>query len=591
DSWGGSNEPDAFMKVHNHQLEQWRADAAATHTSIMLQPCASTWDPEGPVQDLSRQVFVDDILKFHIAPRVGPRKQAMDSNGQLRDASIDKLHALTATIERNLDALRHSLHQGGFSLNETKEEIAHCIPSKYLHRAFFTDPRINCRRLTAMKHVGGMFDAKATFNGVREARLRAANAGWCQYRHFWFSRAPRRLKRSVFQAVVYEAAISPAETYYLYDTDYKKLDTCLGKKLRAMLQGKGCHQHRDSHHKAISAAERVSALFGELRIESLLRDNDLPAVPRTLTDDGYISPDARPTARQFATDIQDLLTYDIAEPLDLLDWKGSIAALFTDAEIAGAFCGIDVSFMRVAYLRCAIAPPDVHRLGAPTSSDSTAETEMACPTGDAELDDQKIDPKKAPLARVRRRRRAAYKPKVAPKIPNDMRELLTTIVRATYQNTKQIRELKGRIITAVKISDTDPLVEAIEQENRNHARAIRREGESHGRGPPAPGAAMAMMEALTQQDIGAKSKGDLTTTIERINAMDQHQVQDSFPICKLDKAYKSGQANILFNCRGYEIRQRLMTALRNADKQACVGPAPAGFVEDELTLWMGALVG
>eukprot|EP00959_Pyramimonas_sp_CCMP1952_P438634 9183039-Pyramimonas_sp.AAC.1 len=88
---------------------------------------------------------------------------------------------------------------------------------------------------------------------------------------------------------------------------------------------------------------------------------------------------------------------------------------------------------------------------------------------------------------------------------------------------------------------------------------------------------MAMMEALTQQDIGAKSKGDLTATVERINAMDQCQVQDIFPICKLEKAHKSGQANILFNCRDYEIRQSLMTALHNAGNEACVGPAPAGF--------------
>eukprot|EP00959_Pyramimonas_sp_CCMP1952_P086631 1811925-Pyramimonas_sp.AAC.1 len=80
-------------------------------------------------------------------------------------------------------------------------------------------------------------------------------------------------------------------------------------------------------------------------------------MPLTLTEDGYISPDAHPIARQFATDIQDLLTYDIAEPVDLLDWGGSISTLFTDTEIAEAFCGIDVSFMRAAYLLCVVAPP------------------------------------------------------------------------------------------------------------------------------------------------------------------------------------------------------------------------------------------
>ncbi|CAK0887690.1 unnamed protein product [Prorocentrum cordatum] len=58
-------------------------------------------------------------------------------------------------------------------------------------------------------------------------------------------------------------------------------------------------------------------------------------------------------------------------------------------------------------------------------------------------EDQQIDPKKAPIARVRRRRGAAYKPKAAPKIQNGMRDLILILLRATYRNTKKIRELKG----------------------------------------------------------------------------------------------------------------------------------------------------
>eukprot|EP00959_Pyramimonas_sp_CCMP1952_P328465 6876453-Pyramimonas_sp.AAC.1 len=68
---------------------------------------------------------------------------------------------------------------------------------------------------------------------------------------------------------------------------------------------------------------------------------------------------------------------------------------------------------------------------------------------------------------------------------------------------------------------------------------------------------MAMMEGLAQQDIGAKSKGDLAAAIERTNAIDQV----------------------------YEVRQRIMGALHIAQKTACVGPAPAGF-----PMWMDALI-
>ena len=43
--------------------------------------------------------------------------------------------------------------------------------------------------------------------------------------------------------------------------------------------------------------------------------------------------------------------------MELLDWTGNIITLFTDTEVADAFCGIDMSILRASYLRCAIAPP------------------------------------------------------------------------------------------------------------------------------------------------------------------------------------------------------------------------------------------
>jgi hypothetical protein len=160
---GCSNEPDAFMKVYNAKLEEWREDTKATISNLMLQSRAPKWDPVGPVPDASRQVLVDDILKFHIAIRVGTEKQAMDAQSNLHDATTTVNDALAMIIERDLDSLRRHLRTGGFGLNESKEEIVHSIPSKLQHRAFFDDNRINCRKLTSMKHVGGMFDGKDTF--------------------------------------------------------------------------------------------------------------------------------------------------------------------------------------------------------------------------------------------------------------------------------------------------------------------------------------------------------------------------------------------------------------------------------------------
>ncbi|CAK0912153.1 unnamed protein product [Prorocentrum cordatum] len=195
-------------------------------------------------------------------------------------------------------------------------------------------------------------------------------------------------------------------------------------------------------------------------------------------------------------------------------------------------------------------------------------------------------------ARVRRRRGATFKPKQAPRQMNDeLQDLPLTILRATYQNAKNIREPKGSIITTVRAEEKDPLAVAIETENKRYARAILQEGESHKSvPPPALGAAMAMVETLAKQDIGAKCRADLESSIQALNQMDEHQVADTFPLCKLEKTFESGQCKIPFTRRSQEIRQHIMNALHSGNRQACTGPAPARFVEDELALWMEAMM-
>ncbi|CAK0894865.1 unnamed protein product [Prorocentrum cordatum] len=101
---------------------------------------------------------------------------------------------------------------------------------------------------------------------------------------------------------------------------------------------------------------------------------------------------------------------------------------------------------------------------------------------------------------------------------------------------------------------------------------------------------MAMVETLAKQDIGAKSKADLESSIQALNQMDEHHVADTFPLCKLENVFKNGPCKILFTCRSQEIRQHIMNALHNGNRQVCTAPAPAEFVEDELALWMEAMM-
>ena len=100
-----------------------------------------------------------------------------------------------------------------------------------------------------------------------------------------------------------------------------------------------------------------------------------------------------------------------------------------------------------------------------------------------------------------------------------------------------------------------------------------------------------MMESLATLDVGGKGWASVTQMIEKLHKMDEYPMQDTVQMCKIEKAYPSGTAKILIHCRDTEIRQAIVTEMHNAQKTACSGPAPAGFVEDELAPWLDTMVG
>eukprot|EP00959_Pyramimonas_sp_CCMP1952_P395468 8286405-Pyramimonas_sp.AAC.1 len=50
-----------------------------------------------------------------------------------------------------------------------------------------------------------------------------------------------------------------------------------------------------------------------------------------------------------------------------------------------------------------------------------------------------------------------------------------------------------------------------------------------------------MMGCLASLDVGSKSREQVNQMPEKLNQMDEYQVQDVFPMCKIEKAYKGGQ--------------------------------------------------
>ena len=65
-------------------------------------------------------------------------------------------------------------------------------------------------------------------------------AGWRELGSFWFSRAPKEVKRCAFMAFIVSASQSALASYAPSRRQYAQLDVCMCAWLRRMEQGRAC---------------------------------------------------------------------------------------------------------------------------------------------------------------------------------------------------------------------------------------------------------------------------------------------------------------------------------------------------------------
>lgn len=93
------------------------------------------------------------------------------------------------------------------------------------------------RVLPNLKYLGGMLSAFGSNAAEVAARLQAMMAGWCSMLGFWYSKAPRRMKRLAFLGRVYGAGLAGLEGYLFVAGDWPKLDKRAMKYVLAMSDG------------------------------------------------------------------------------------------------------------------------------------------------------------------------------------------------------------------------------------------------------------------------------------------------------------------------------------------------------------------
>ena len=213
---GDSNEPEFFMESFNPLVREWnyRMFLPAVRELVIQCPIFG-----GKVAgDMGS--FLDDLVR--IIP--------------CWDGTAASLLELDEFDNNTLDA---ALSEGGYKQNTNKQDTAVFLPSRGENRK--ASMGVQGRSIPSLVHLGGIATPSGSNASEVHARINAGNMGWTRLGNFWFSKGPWRVKRLMFQANVAARVLSALESYVLLPSEVKKLDSSLGKKLRAMLCGRA-HQ-------------------------------------------------------------------------------------------------------------------------------------------------------------------------------------------------------------------------------------------------------------------------------------------------------------------------------------------------------------
>eukprot|EP00435_Cladocopium_sp_Y103_P029123 s87_g7.t1 len=265
------------------------------------------------------------------------------------------------------------------------------------------------------RYLGPPYTFNGSHNSEVEERLVAAKLGWVACGRFW-SRLPscHKGKLCVFRGMVYTPLLAGLETCVLDKSAYKKLDTCVLRFGRRLMQGQACREVEQVDGTIEYKALPSSAVFAVLRLlpckdelfirrvrwyQSMARTPSLHSIwfacmfgnfsfelHSVINDNGSISSDAHPWAQQFHDDVSRLAEI---EGGDTLVWllAGQPLRLFTD--LRDDFLRLDVTFFRRIPFGEAIPPPELQPSpdplpqGLPSHAEENAEVDeqFSCAPG------------------------------------------------------------------------------------------------------------------------------------------------------------------------------------------------------------------
>ena len=209
------------------------------------------------------------------------------------------------------------------------------------------------------------------------------------------------------------------------------------------------------------------------------------------------------------------------------------------------------------------------------------------------------------------RRRTSAKDKTIKIADSNLKELLSTMAKLLSQTAARTRTLWSILVQTVILSEDSQVVISMRAEGKAFAANVaalrdklseskKNKEDTEGAataqaalrqvGPPAPHMAVAMLEGLVQMDIGRGPKSEVERYIEAWKTSAVPKIE----LCRLENAYEEGKVKIAFSITDKDLNKVIVNAFQGwgSGTQDCYmpqGQAPPGYLEDELSDWIGAL--
>ena len=175
--------------------------------------------------------------------------------------------------------------------------------------------------------------------------------------------------------------------------------------------------------------------------------------------------------------------------------------------------------------------------------------------------------------------------------------ILGTMARMSLQNASRNRLALGAVMDVLLVPSEHVLAKEMNIEIRAHSskaitmrEALVANAEApHMRtlGAPTATLAMTLLETLHSMDVGAVPRENLKTILD--SAPTQEQLEEWFAFIKVQSCMDKAVAKIMVSMTTCPHRSAILAALRTAGVDVRHGPAPPGWLEDELAAWLPAL--